>query len=1110
MPVGPYDLCRPIGRGGMATVYEAIHRSLGSTVALKVTRPNPRIDTRVLDPFLHEVRSMASLDHPGIVRVHDFGWVDAGEWLPGPHEVGTPTTWLAMDLFVGGTLSDLRYAPSLDWPTIRQVLRELLDALAYSHSWGLVHRDVKPANVLLRRDHAPIGAVVLSDFGLAHAGAERDQEGVTEKACGTPRFMAPEQLRGRWRDYGPWTDIYALGWLAWELAQRGSPVAGLKLDDLYKVHVGYRPAFAPVVDVPEALEDWINVAIAVHPEDRFQSAAEAARALSLVDDAAAALPTSAPADWRREADQRRALPGTGIGLLPLRQAPTTGREAERDILWNALLQAVDRREGRLVVLSGESGVGKSHLASWLLRRVEEHGVGLVVSARHAAQPGPTDGVVGLLLRLLVCRGLDRDALRWRLESLSEALPQETRYDRLGLVELMSPSPDLSQGEDERVDLSSADERQRLVARVLLRRARRKPLIVHIDDAQWGPETLGVVAHLLDADAPVLVVLSLRRSATAASAAASAAVARLLQRSGARELPVGPLPAAEQRALLLRLVPLDEGLAGRLIERSGGNPLFALQLLRDQAERALLEARGGVFSLRSDARDALPSTIRDLWTQRLDTALGPDRVRRRALWLAAALGQDVDGDEWHAACLIADVVPEQGALDALVDAGLIRVDAPRPGTSWSFGHHLLREALLAEATAARWVTTAHAACYQALRQAGFSRSERLAPHAEGLGRPLEAFDLWYAAGVAALERGELGVLENAIAGTRRCLALAEVPATDERQLKPELLRMRRLRFGGSPAEGMALGTSLLERATALNWTSDRGRLLFELGFSAVLEGVLEQGDAWLNEALLWCVEDEAGHRQVRAGVFRILGTACKHRGRLHDALEYFDEAERHAGADAAPRFGMALKVDRGAIYSLMGEHARARELLLAARLTCADLGLRYTEMQVVENLVHLCIVEGALADAMSYCEEALDVNREIGSSWADDLDLLRIVIFVAQSMFEPADVLLQRIESGERARFGRGEELDLQVARLVTDLGLGRAVRPQRLDDILGELAALGRVLALYGRCFVIGGEVAGDPALARRMYRAAIAQFEGLGDADAAAGVRARLEALPG
>lgn len=1104
--VGPYRLVRPLGKGGMATVFEAQHATLRTRVALKVTRPNVKIDTRILDPFLHEVRSMASLDHPGIVRVHDFGWVDAGDWLVGDHTPGTPTTWLAMDLFEGGTARELLWSPRLEWSTIRSVLVQVLDALAYAHSWGLVHRDVKPENILLRGGDAPLDAVVLTDFGLAHAGEEKSAPGQVEKAYGTPRYMAPEQLRGRWRDYGPWTDLYAVGWLGWELAQRDSPVAGMNFDDLVEVHLGKRPRFRPVIEVPDGFRDWINVALSVDPEDRFQSAAEARRALGDVADDASWSAVSYPTDWRRLSTPRTAAPGSGLGLLPLRKPPTTGREAERDLLWDSFLDCAAVRAPRLVVLTGESGVGKSHLAGWLIRRVREAGLGLTATARHAAQPGPRDGIAGLMSRLLVCQGLDREALRWRLELLSDGVPNETEYDRLGLVEVMLPEGDPLHASD-RVAFRHASERHRLVARALVRRARRRPLVLQVDDAQWALDTLGLVEELLGTDHPILLVLTERPSAVGASAEAAQHLDRLLARPESRRVPLGPLPASDQSALLRSMVPLAESVAERLVERSGGNPLFALQLLGDQAEREQLEARGAVYSLRSDAQDALPGSIRDLWTRRLDTALGADPHRRRSLWLAATLGLEVDGAEWTVACGCADVDIDPRVLDALVHAGLVSVDAPRLGGGWAFSHHLLREALLAEAEAEGWLTAAHAACYVALSQAEVAR-ERLAPHAEGLGRPLEAFELWVQGGRLAMERGAWGIVEQAVEGTRRCLTSAGVEGADERWLQPDLLRLRRTRFGGSPADGVALGMQLLERASALGWTEGRAQLLLDLGFLAVLEGTLEQGQAWLDEALLWAAEDTPQHRIVRSRVFRVLGAACKYRGRLKDALRHFDEAEFHAGEQADRAFGMALRVDRGAIYSLLGEHERARALLQEARAICRDLGLRYTEMQIVENLVHVCLVEGELGDAMACCQEALAVDREISGGWQDDLYLLLTVIHVARSEFPEADEVLQRIEASDRQRFGRGEELDLRVARMVTDVGLGRPVSLERLDAVQAEVDKLGRVLALYGRCFAMGAHAATDPALARGLFGAALAQFEALGHEDAAAEARARIEAI--
>ena len=293
--LGPFELRDVLGRGGMGVVYEAVHTPTGVSVAIKVMIGDRAADEQYRADFRAEVRAVAGLDHPGIVIVLDLGEVteEAAAAMPGELVEGSP--WMAMELASMGTLHEV--ARPLPWPQLRRTLLGLLDALAHAHSRGIVHRDMKPANVLLGgRGHAGSiraggrswdGAVRLTDFGLAHAGEGRSEAGNTElTTAGTPQYMAPEQFKGHWRDYGPWTDLYALGCMAWELALGRLPFRGDSLFALAYAHtLGDRPEWpAELSDrLPPGLHGWIAKLMAREPGDRFQRAADAAWALTRLE-----------------------------------------------------------------------------------------------------------------------------------------------------------------------------------------------------------------------------------------------------------------------------------------------------------------------------------------------------------------------------------------------------------------------------------------------------------------------------------------------------------------------------------------------------------------------------------------------------------------------------------------------------------------------------------------------------------------------------------------------------------------------------------------------------------------------------------------------------------
>lgn len=290
--LGAFDLVEPIGRGGMGVVWRAVHRTQGLPVAIKVMSGDRANEERYKADFRAEVRAMAGLDHPGVVVVFDMGEVDEAaaascrDLVPG-------SPWMAMEYAALGTLEDVPLP--LPWARLRRVLLELLDALGHAHSRGIVHRDMKPANVLLgHRDdrvdpghpgRAWDGTIRLADFGLAHVGEERSAAGLTDVGiAGTPHYMAPEQFSGHWRDYGPWTDLYALGCIAYQLAHGRMAFSGDSVFSLAWAHtLGERPPWEERQQLPEDFRAWVFRLLERQPNQRFRRAADAAWALARME-----------------------------------------------------------------------------------------------------------------------------------------------------------------------------------------------------------------------------------------------------------------------------------------------------------------------------------------------------------------------------------------------------------------------------------------------------------------------------------------------------------------------------------------------------------------------------------------------------------------------------------------------------------------------------------------------------------------------------------------------------------------------------------------------------------------------------------------------------------
>lgn len=183
---GSFDLLEEIGRGEMAQVWRGVHRAQQIPVAIKVITAAKATDPDYVAAFQREVRAVAGLEHPGIVTVFDYGRLEAAAAAHPLLVAGSP--YLVMELTQAGTLRDVRWPPSWKW--VRDVVFELLGALAHAHARGVIHRDIKPANILANGSEASAGRFQISDFGLAHTA---DEGASAARVAGTPEYMSPEQ-----------------------------------------------------------------------------------------------------------------------------------------------------------------------------------------------------------------------------------------------------------------------------------------------------------------------------------------------------------------------------------------------------------------------------------------------------------------------------------------------------------------------------------------------------------------------------------------------------------------------------------------------------------------------------------------------------------------------------------------------------------------------------------------------------------------------------------------------------------------------------------------------------------------------------------------------------
>jgi eukaryotic-like serine/threonine-protein kinase len=255
---GRYELTHLIARGGMAQVYRAMDRQLERPVALKVLFPELSVDRTFVERFRREAQSAANLSHPNIVPVFDWGEDDGSYFIVMEYVEGRP---------LSAVLRDPQRMPPRQIATIGAGVAA---ALAFAHRHGVVHRDVKPGNVLI----TPEGDVKVTDFGIARAVNTEESLTQTGAVMGTAAYFSPEQAEGKGVDSR--SDIYSLGVVLYEMSVGRPPFAGDSPVAVASKHVRDMPALPREVNpaVPPALEAVVMKAMAKNPDDRYGSAEE--------------------------------------------------------------------------------------------------------------------------------------------------------------------------------------------------------------------------------------------------------------------------------------------------------------------------------------------------------------------------------------------------------------------------------------------------------------------------------------------------------------------------------------------------------------------------------------------------------------------------------------------------------------------------------------------------------------------------------------------------------------------------------------------------------------------------------------------------------------------
>lgn len=787
--IGHYEVLRPLGKGGMGIVFEARSRASDQTVALKTVRTaNPYL----LSSIRREILRLRRLSHPGVVRILDdgtFGGLPfyAMELLKGrtleheielrsgsgessdrtSHRTSARTSDPSDDAGrTDGNLATLdgNNAPipshvsisvrgergplsAQAIPDFLEAVRRLCDALVYIHGEGVVHRDIKPSNVFLRDSGQP----VLVDFGLvvAYTGIDgREVLQVDSTMGGTIAYMAPEQLHGDLVDAR--ADLFALGCILYEALTGQLPFSSSIQTRLAE---NFAPPPRPSL-LSAAVEPWLDrlvlSLIAADRRDRIGHASDVIAALS------------------QQSKRSRSRPDSvsGSARSYLYRASFAGR---RELLTNLTDRArqITKGHGELILLSGESGSGKTRLLSELVRRATLAKLSVIASEcppldvtadpKRVVHQGPLFPLRPCLLQIAdLCQ---THGLR-AFEGLSPR--------HLAILSTIEPAlaelPEVAALTDAKPLAVDAVKHQVLSAAVeaIVALSHRAPLLLVFDDLQWADDlTLDLLVYLAKevvGKSRLLIVGGFRSEET------TSALHTLLQTASVSHTALSRLDEESVGTLIADMLAVSvppTDLVQFVAEQSGGNPFFVSEYLHTIVDEGLLRRnRYGEWAL-SDAPDASPTV--QPWTARLQRlelpktlrAVVERRLRRlgddlaQLVAIAALLGREFQPD------LLAELCNkgESALADAINDAIRRQILETTDGGRYRFAHDKLREAAYDSLSAERKQALHHAAAL-AIERRGVKPTElsELANHFSKADVPDKAVFYLHLAAEQALAAG----------------------------------------------------------------------------------------------------------------------------------------------------------------------------------------------------------------------------------------------------------------------------------------------------------------------------------------------------------------------
>jgi len=1070
----------------MGEVWRATHRDGIESVAIKLLSGDRSTDERFAEAFLREVRAVSKLLHGMIINVIDYGRVTKQEADKSDGRLIEGSQWLAMEYADCGTLT--KHCGKLEWSQIKKILIHLLDALGHAHARGVIHRDIKPGNVMLRGPGDPPSEIVLTDFGLAHIWSDEEKPSLDSGWLGTTSFMAPEQFDTNTERIGSWTDMYGIGCMAWALITGVAPFSSFEtLDEIRIGHLTLEPPeFLPKMDVPKGVEVWLRGLLIKDPTLRPAWAAEVSAELLSVD---MALPTPLsppliPLDWIEDSlgvlTDRPRLVGVGAGLHGMRAIPMVGRESERTKMWEALREVEQEGVPQAIILEGVAGSGKSRLARWLQEEAYRRGAAVCLTAVHSALPAMGDGLDAMMRRHPIAK-----------PSLQVAQSTATP-DRYRVL---------------------ADEIKRLSS-VGVSHGRRRLVVIWLDNVQWGLDSLGFVKHLLDnhegEDSSTLFVLTVRHEALLTERVIGRVVKSLWEHKLCRKIDIGALPKEQRGMLVNELLTLEPGLAGEVEKRTGGNPLYTMQLVGDWVARGHLVQGNNGYRLKDGVRFELPDSLHQLWEQRISRATrGLSKDDKQALELAGLLGQEVHIPSWRRLCQKLGISISDDLIKALVAAGLVEI---REVVHWSFVHAMVSESLVRAASEGESWADYNLACVELLTESDNEEAEsaRIGRHLAAAKQCEKSLTYLLTGAVQHRDSADYHQADQLLDLREEALRSLEVPEGDRRWVEGWLVRAKIARV----ETNLTLSQDLVAKAEAASVSGKWGGL-YRKSLREKAYNSLTMGDTL---AAFECIKHlrteakEADDFEILAACDLIMITVSMSRGEDDKALR-FARSARGLFISLGDNIGLGQSY-RGSGWVLLakGLYSAAREDLARAKQIFEDSGLKYGTAEVLNDIGESYRLEGSYGIAEQLYRRSIQLSQANGAALSLTPRVNLGLTLMELEQLEEARRVLEACLKASRSQKRRGYEAVLHVylADCVSRQKDWRHCEAHLLwgGMLLSEVKQLSRDNAIVFERTADTAVASGNYRVAQSAYDLSVEQLQASSDAELVARVRSKREEL--